>query len=160
MSYNATDRLWDFAVTAYGKPGVADLCLQAQDLHGYDVNMLLYAAWCAGEGRVVSEAHWRQLDELLEPWRAAVVRPLREQRRQWGEQSDDDAPHPLYEHAKAVELEAERQQLAVMSGYADGLTESDGSLAELLGQSFGVLCAVRETEASELTPLLELLSSS
>ena len=160
MSENATDRLWDFAVAAYGKPGVADLCLQAQDLHEFDVNMLLYAAWCASEGRVVGAEHWRQLDELLEPWRAAVVRPLRGQRRQWGEQGNDDAPHPLYERAKAVELEAERQQLAVMSGCADDLSESDGSPTELLGRSFGALCVVRKTEASELTPLLELLTSS
>ena len=44
VSDSATDRLWDFAVTAYGKPDVSHFCLQAQDLHGFDVNMLLYAA--------------------------------------------------------------------------------------------------------------------
>jgi len=44
---------WRFSLDAYGRPGVAAACLDLQDRHGCDVNLILYALWlgrAGGEG--------------------------------------------------------------------------------------------------------------
>ena len=39
--------LWDWAVAAYGRPGVAPACLDLQDRFEQNVPLLLAAAWSA-----------------------------------------------------------------------------------------------------------------
>ena len=43
--------LWDWAVAAYSAEGVAEACLELQDSAGQNIPLLLWAAWCAAEGR-------------------------------------------------------------------------------------------------------------
>ncbi|MBN7798252.1 TIGR02444 family protein [Parahaliea mediterranea] len=99
--------LWHFSLRHYARPGVESLCLEAQDRHGVDVNILLYAAWLARGERGVDRAHLQGLLLATEGWRRDVVAPLRELRRQWRQVPDVAA---LRGQLRALELQAERAQ--------------------------------------------------
>jgi uncharacterized protein (TIGR02444 family) len=110
--------LWDWALTAYAKPGVAPVCLALQDGHGQNVPLLLAAAWAASEGRALD------LDRavaLAGAWEADVVGPLRGARRGLKVSRGpipDSGREALRETVKAVELEAERLLLAALESLA------------------------------------------
>lgn len=102
------DSLWEFASTTYQRPGVAAACLALQDAVDADINMLLAAAWLGTRGR-----HWRsgQVEGLIAAcaqWRALCLLPLRRIRR---DLKGIAGAENWYERIKALELEAERQQL-------------------------------------------------
>jgi uncharacterized protein (TIGR02444 family) len=114
---------------------VAAACIDAQDTHGLDVNLLLFAAWLAAAGHAVDESDARRADDHCRAWRKDVVEPLRRRRRAW----KLAAPHPgAYAAIKALEIEAERQQLVMLAGLAEqqGLS-GPGPLAR--GPGAGVL---------------------
>jgi len=97
---------------------VAAACLAAQDGHGLDVNLLLFAAWLASTGRVLNERYARRAADHCEAWREDVVVPLRRRRRAW----KHAAPHPgAYTAIKTLEVEAERQQLLMLAELAEQL---------------------------------------
>jgi uncharacterized protein (TIGR02444 family) len=110
--------LWDWALTAYARPGVAAICLALQDGHDQNVPLLLAAAWAASEGRTLD------LDRAVavaRAWEADVVGPLRSARRGLKiSQSPipDSGREALRETVKAVELEAERLLLAALESLA------------------------------------------
>lgn len=73
---------WRFSLRVYGAPGVASECLALQDEHGFDVNVVLFAAWLGAErGRLLEAADLDHADQIVEGWSAGVVRPLRAVRR-------------------------------------------------------------------------------
>ena len=96
--------LWRFSLELYGRPGVASACLDLQDRHGRDVNLLLFAAWIgiSGRGRL-NDADFDRAEEAIGPWRRAVIEPLRAARRH----VKDAGQTSLYEALKSAELEAE-----------------------------------------------------
>jgi uncharacterized protein (TIGR02444 family) len=42
--------LWDYAVTVYGLPGVADALLKLQDRHRVSAHLAIWALWCGRYG--------------------------------------------------------------------------------------------------------------
>jgi uncharacterized protein (TIGR02444 family) len=108
--------LWTFAVRLYAAPGVADACLGLQDRFGCDVNLLLFAAWMAAVGKhtlTSKEMNEAALD--VQDWRTEIVRPLRGVRRRLKTDPPlvpDAASEALRAGIKAIEMEAERLQLA------------------------------------------------
>jgi uncharacterized protein (TIGR02444 family) len=122
MQDAASERLWRFATRVYASDGVAAACLEAQDRLGVDVNMLLFASWCASEGVALTEAQIAAADAHCRVWRDGVVLPLRAQRRRWGRsaaESTDTEPAcgKEYTAIKALELQAERQQLDFLAAF-------------------------------------------
>ncbi|HEX8233900.1 MAG TPA: TIGR02444 family protein [Caulobacteraceae bacterium] len=104
-------KLWDWAVQAYGRPGVEDALLELQDMHGQTPPLLLWAAWCAIEGRPLDGPRLRQAAELAEAWERAAVAPLRQARRALKVPRppvSDLAREGLRGRVKAAEIEAER----------------------------------------------------
>lgn len=75
------DELWHFGEQHYGRPGVATACLQLQDEHGANVNLLLLLLLLEERGQSVDVApflpvlaarrgmfsHWRNLRRRLKP---------------------------------------------------------------------------------------------
>jgi len=106
---------WDYSLGAYGRKGVAQVCLELQDVHGLDVNMLLYAAWLAHTDRALRYTHLIELDAAVEEWREGVVKPIRTLRRQL--QQAEGAGN-LYAEMKSMELRAEQQQQAMMYAFS------------------------------------------
>lgn len=99
--------LWDWAVAAYARPRVADLCLELQDRAGQNAPLLLWAAWARpADAAVLSRAA-----DLARAWEGAAVIHLRAARR--GLKApltpiDDAAREALRAQVKAAELAAER----------------------------------------------------
>ena len=71
---------WRFSLDFYRRPGVPEVCLQLQDAHGVDVNLLLFALWQATERRTLSvELPIRSVFEARTV--AAVARQIERSRR-------------------------------------------------------------------------------
>jgi len=96
--------LWNYSLSHYALPGVADCCLRLQDDCGADVNLLLAAGWLASLGRPLEEALLGDLAEISERWQRQYLVPLREARC-----SLKPLDQGLYEQAKALELAVERK---------------------------------------------------
>jgi uncharacterized protein (TIGR02444 family) len=115
--HGSGDEFWNFSLAFYGRPGVSPACLELQDKHGRDVNLVLYACWVglSGRGRL-TEADLARAAATNDPWRHAVIEKLRAARRAIKEQAVEAVQ--FYAMAKGVELEAERiaqQRLATLA---------------------------------------------
>lgn len=109
---------WDWAVAAYGAPGVGEACLHLQDALGHNVPLLLWAAWTARTGRRPDEDDIEAACDLARGWSSTTVEPLRGVRRTLKIATVDIADADrlaLREQVKAIELQAER---VLMNGLA------------------------------------------
>jgi uncharacterized protein (TIGR02444 family) len=114
-------RLWDWARTAYAVDGVADACLELQDAAGQNVPLLLWAAWCAAEGRAPDEDALEAAGDTARAWQDTAIAPLRAVRRALKPRApdlDDGDREAVRAQVKAVELEAERCLLAALEALA------------------------------------------
>ncbi|MFM2042968.1 MAG: hypothetical protein RLY86_1544 [Pseudomonadota bacterium] len=113
--------LWDWSLSVYGQPGVAAACLGAQDRHGADVNLLLWAAWAgAVHGHRLTAGEVQTARAAVAAWHRDVVLPLRAVRRRLKHgpaPAPDSATEPLRARVKAAELEAERLEQAVLAAH-------------------------------------------
>lgn len=99
---------WRFSLALYGRAEVQEACLTLQDMHGLDVNLLLYACFAGARGHALTRQEMEILTGAVEAWHLEVVRPLRASRRWMKRQDLDAAGHSLRDRIKAAELEAER----------------------------------------------------
>ncbi|HZV84884.1 MAG TPA: TIGR02444 family protein, partial [Brevundimonas sp.] len=74
-------RLWDWALAAYRADGVADACLELQDAAGQNVPLLLWAGWCAAEGRAADAGTLEAASDTARVWEETAIAPLRAVRR-------------------------------------------------------------------------------
>jgi len=115
-----TETFWNFSVRTYRQAGVADACLELQDEHGADVNLLLYCCWAGWHFAALDRESFTRALDFSQVWASNVVRPLRGVRR-WMKSDgcamagmDLEACANLRETVKATELKAERLQQAVL----------------------------------------------
>jgi uncharacterized protein (TIGR02444 family) len=104
------DAFWSFSLAVYDVPEVARLCLDLQDRHHVDVNLLLFGAWFGASGRGrIEPIDYARLAEAIAPLNREVVAPLRAVRNALKPMLDQ-APEfrRLRETVKATEFEAER----------------------------------------------------
>ncbi|HST92024.1 MAG TPA: TIGR02444 family protein [Brevundimonas sp.] len=112
---------WDWAVAAYRADGVADACLELQDAAGQNVPLLLWAAWCAAEGRIPDSDDLEAASDTARVWEETAIAPLRAVRRALKTRApdlDDTAREAIRTQVKAVELEAERRLLEALEALA------------------------------------------
>ena len=148
---------WNYSLSAYGAPGVADACLSAQDDCGLDVNLLLYAAWLSTADRELTEDHLALVEGAVVGWRTRAVEPLRRLRRDLKTLSGSD---DLRQQVKALELSAERRQQDIIWQYfrdAPPLPVSSPSLAGNLERVFAAAGAADAHAAYCLQRLLDAL---
>ncbi len=101
-----SERLWDWVLAAYGRPGVPEATLALQDEHGLNTSFLLWAAWADPEREVLENGV-----QVTVGWDETVLWPLRNVRRGLKAPRapfDDAAREGLREDVKAAELRAER----------------------------------------------------
>ncbi|MEJ6790804.1 TIGR02444 family protein [Brevundimonas sp. BR2-1] len=113
--------LWDWAVAAYSADGVAEACLELQDSAGQNVPLLLWAAWCAAEGRMPDEDALEAAGDTARAWQETAIAPLRAVRRALKPRApdlDDADREAVRDMVKAVELEAERRLLQALEAVA------------------------------------------
>ena len=69
---------WDFSLGVYMSEGVGPACLELQDAHELDVNVLLFCMWLGASGRgTLDAAEMTTALEAVEAWHHDVVRGLR-----------------------------------------------------------------------------------
>ena len=127
--------LWDWAVRAYAADGVADACLELQDVAGQNVPLLLWAAWTAATGRAVDADAREDACDMARAWDGSAIAPLRAVRRTLKARIpdlDDAAREAVRTQVKAVELEAERRLLAALEALAPGDAGPPGSTLEAM----------------------------
>lgn len=112
MTAEAHNPFWDFSLTVWGREAVEAACLDLQERHGLDVNLLLFCGWAGRRGRALDDAGIARLIEAARPWREATVLPLRRLRKWLKDQSvaPGAAAGRLRERIKADELQAEAIQ--------------------------------------------------
>ncbi|WP_298715969.1 TIGR02444 family protein [uncultured Oceanisphaera sp.] len=102
MSLPDADQLWQFSEQHYARPGVAQACLQLQDEHGANVNLLLLLLMLEERGLGVDPTHFlpllQQRQGLFSQWRGL--------RRRLKSRLDNEEYVQLLQH----ELELERWQ--------------------------------------------------
>jgi hypothetical protein len=62
---------WKFSQEFYSDPAVARICIDLQDRHSSDVNILLFVLWCASRHRRLSPL---ELEVSLPPLQAGRMR--------------------------------------------------------------------------------------
>ena len=113
-------RFWSFSLATYSKPGVQKECLDLQDEHGIDVNMLLFCAFVgAVRHAVLSEPDVEAVLDVVADWHKNIVTRLRQVRRTLKPFIADQTKlrshgESLRASVKAAELEAERIEQAML----------------------------------------------
>ena len=72
---------WDYSVALYGRPGVEAACLELQQRHRIDVNLVLLCLWLGERGTALDGEALARLCHAADRWQLEVVRPLRNLRR-------------------------------------------------------------------------------
>ena len=117
--------LWEWALATYAADGVAEACLELQDTAGQNIPLLLWAAWCAAEGRTPDEDALEAAGDTARAWQETAIAPLRAIRRTLKPRAadlDDADREAVRDMVKAVELEAERRLLTALEALAPPTT--------------------------------------
>src|SRR6516225_5643915 len=125
--------IWDFVLNYYGRKGVSEALIGLQDDHGIDVNMLLFLAWMAAQGKCLAADDVKFASTTSHAWQRSVVVPIRAVRRLLKENAPlvpADAAAAFRKKVQAVELEGEQLQLNAMAAMAATLTPRRASSSE------------------------------
>ena len=68
---------WDYALELYRGEGVEAACLELQQRHGLDVNVVLFCCWLARRGILADRALYHRVAQATQAWQAEFVQPLR-----------------------------------------------------------------------------------
>jgi uncharacterized protein (TIGR02444 family) len=150
MSDASESEFWNFTLSFYARPGVSPACIALQDRHGRDVNILLFACWVglSGRGRL-AKADLDRAEAVNGPWRRSAIEKLRAARRALKEEDRTGPIAMLYEHAKALELAAEKiAQLRLQSLAPAAAVRSAGERAADAAASLALYLPDAEAKAA------------
>ncbi|MFI4997886.1 MAG: TIGR02444 family protein [Hyphomicrobiales bacterium] len=139
--------LWRFALSFYGREGVAPACLALQERLAVDVNVLLFGIFALLKQGIALEAE--DLDAvgaLVHDWQAEIVKGLRHIRtrlKSGPSPAACAATEELRNSVKSVEIAAERIELAMLAGWLErrplrqGPADADpGTVLALIARHF------------------------
>jgi uncharacterized protein (TIGR02444 family) len=112
--------LWRFSLAVYRGAGVQEECLDVQERHGVDVNLLMLCAYVGAiEGAVLSASDVAEALEASGAWHGNVVKALRQVRqtmKPWGagEGTFSRVVEAVRVKVKGAELESEQIEQAMM----------------------------------------------
>jgi len=115
------NEFWQFSLSVYSQDEVANECLSLQEALGLDVNILLFCAWLGARGVVLRRELIEAVSQMAAPWHDNIVGPLRRIRQHLKTQGDAFAS--LRARIKALELEAEQVEQAMLFAYARSVPE-------------------------------------
>lgn len=129
--------IWDFALALYAQGGVDADCLAAQDRHGLDVTALIFALYCAREGKAFDAGQSAAFAASLG---VSIVEPLRRARvalKVSNQFSDAASSEALRQKIKHCELEAERLVLETLVSlpHEGKVLRSDAALLAIVAAS-------------------------
>lgn len=157
---------WPFTLAVYGEPGVSQACLLLQDRYRADVNVLLLAAFAAGQGHHVGAAEIGLIDEAVHRWRGEVVEPLRVIRRALKESLAAMARHveaaAFRERLKALELAAEQFEQALIADVLAGwpVPRGESSVASALAGAAAYFRGAHQPADAEVEAALATIAAA
>lgn len=119
-----SSRFWSFSLAVYSDASVQAECLDLQDRHGIDVNLLLFCAYVgAVGGAIVPDTELRDAARLVDEWHKHIVQSLRRARRALKPFATDPSAvvasaAVLRADVKAAELESERIEQTILEEWS------------------------------------------
>ncbi|MGB0632729.1 MAG: TIGR02444 family protein [Alphaproteobacteria bacterium] len=133
MSEFSDHPFWDFSLDVYMSDGVGQACLDLQDAHELDVNIVLFCLWVAASGRgALTAAQMTAVTAAVSEWHHDVVRALRAVRvRMKGGVGDApaDLAESLRQRIQKTEIDCEHTEQLMLAASVD-LTADDGKAAD------------------------------
>lgn len=111
MQDMSANPFWDYSLAHYAQPGVAQCCLDYQDQHKANINLLLFCCWLGSGGIHIEPEELEQAKLHISPWDGQVVQPIRKVRRFIATSSwlqNASFPSELIGSLQQVELMAEQ----------------------------------------------------
>jgi len=135
---------WDYSVALYGRAGVEAACLELQQRHGIDVNLVLLCLWLGERGTALDGEMLARLCHAAGRWQGEVVRPLRAVRQRLKERISDREPNSvagdwpglataLRERVIALELDTEHLEQLHLARIVSSLPVSAAAGPALAG---------------------------
>jgi uncharacterized protein (TIGR02444 family) len=108
------ESLWNFSCSFYAKRLVEARCLQLQDEHGVNVDLLLWCLWLERRQLCLTAAMLSIAKAAIDPWDKHYVQALRKLRRSMKVESEHNLEKllPLKQAIRDAELLAEKCILA------------------------------------------------
>lgn len=110
---------WDFSLEVYMSEGVGAACLELQDAHELDVNILLYCQWLGASGRgALTTAQMKTVTDAVDAWHHDVVRALRAVRmRMKGGMAPapDDLAESMRQRIQKTEIDCEHTEQLMLA---------------------------------------------
>jgi uncharacterized protein (TIGR02444 family) len=157
---------WDYSVALYGRPGVEAACLELQQRHRIDVNLVLLCLWLGEHGTALDGEALARLCHAADRWQLEVVRPLRTLRRRLKGRLADAEPNSIAgdwpalaasvrERAIALEIDAEHLEQVHLGRVAAALAASAASGPALAGANLRHYWRFDRRDHKALRTLLE-----
>ena len=160
-SSNIDSSLWDFSLSHYARPGVADVCLRLQDEQGVNVNLLLWCAWLDARGLMLDAACLHNAQKRIRGWDEHYVVPLRQLRRRMKVEFGmaEEGIEAVRTCIKQAELLAEKQAQLWLADIVPSWNDNGKSSANPSADWSNVRFYLHHLSVTDLaiTQLLELL---
>lgn len=157
---------WDYSVALYGRPGVEAACIELQQRHRIDVNLVLLCLWLGERGTALDGEALARLCHAADRWQVEVVRPLRTLRRRLKARIVDGEPNSvagdwpelaasIRERTIALEMDAEHLEQIHLGRVAAGLAAGATSGPALAGANLRHYWRFDRRDHKALRTLLE-----
>ena len=130
---------WDFSLEVYGRDGVPPACLELQEAHGVDVNVILFCCWLGRTGRGrLDGAETAAMCDAVAQWHEVVVRGVRgvRQRLKAGVPGAPlELSEPLRRRLAAIEVQLEHIEQLMLAGSVDRAADEARAEADRLADA-------------------------
>lgn len=121
MTAESEGDFWSWSLARYAQDGVEAAALKLQDEFNLNVNIVLWACWCAESYEPLPELVIRKAEDLIGHWSRDVTTPLRTARRALKIppiQADRQMTDGLRAAVKDAELSSERVEQSMLEHLA------------------------------------------
>ena len=140
---------WDFSLDVYMSEGVGAACLELQDAHELDVNILLFCMWVGASGRgALTADQMFAVTGAVEEWHHDVVRALRAVRvRMKGGVGDSPAEltESLRQRIQKAEIDCEHTEQLMLAASVDLGVDNERASADRLVDAISNISAYFDT---------------
>jgi uncharacterized protein (TIGR02444 family) len=110
---------WDFSLRVYMSEGVGGACLELQEAHELDVNILLFCQWLGASGRgALTETDMKTVKAAVDAWHEDIVRALRAIRTRMKNDMDPAPPalaESLRQRIQKTEIDCEHTEQLMLA---------------------------------------------
>ncbi|MAU40645.1 MAG: TIGR02444 family protein [Kordiimonas sp.] len=125
MPEDSPNPFWDYSLRLYSQPSVAQSCLELQQEHNADVNIILFLLWLGEERRLrVDPETVKYCLNQTAAIRQQVITPLRTARKFLPKESGPQNNRALRTEIQLLELWAERIEQDLLFHISDHLVTS------------------------------------